>query len=360
VSNVATTKRRPTQGDVAKRADVSQATVSYALSGNSTVALPEETRQRILEAARELGYVPNGAARSLRTRRTMTIACIIPDITNPYYPLLERGVQDVAEAHGYNLIVYNTDGDAEKERRALLSAREGRVDGLIMTPFHLERKTIAEVVDAGVRVVLLGPSTTSWTGYGVDTISGDNGEAARIAVNHLLCLGHTRVAMAAGVKGTPPREYRVEGYRRALAEHHIPIEEQLIRAGQFTEAGGYAATRELLTMKPRPTAIFAANDLMAIGSMYALREVGLSVPDDVSIVGFDNIAMSALVHPALTTIDQFPREEGARAAKRLLSRLEGEDVGPPTYEQFHYALVIRESTRALAASGERRAEAKAV
>ena len=195
--------------------------------------------------------------------------------------------------------------------------------------------------------MLLGPSTASWTTFGVDTVSGDNAGAALAAVNHLLEIGHTRIAMAAGVAGTPPREHRVLGYRRALSEHHIPTEERLIRAGEFTQEGGYEATRELLRMSPRPTAIFTANDLMAIGAMQALREEGLSVPGDMSLVGFDNIAMAGLIHPGLTTIDQFSREAGTRAANRLFARLKGEDTGPPTFQQLNFALVIRESTRAL-------------
>ncbi len=360
MSNAAPTTKRPTQGDVARRAEVSQATVSYVLSKNPSIVIPEETRQRILDAAQELGYVPNGAARSLRTRRTMTIACIIPDITNPYYPSLERGVQDVAEARGYNLIVYNTDGDPEKERRALLSAREGRVDGLIMTPFHVDPPTLLDVTNAGVRVVLLGPHQSIWNTHGIDTIGGDNAEAARVAVNHLLELGHTRIAMAAGVVGTPPREHRVLGYRRALAEHQLPIEEQLIRAGEFTEDGGYEATREILKSSPRPTAIFAANDSMAIGAMRAIREVGLSVPEDISLVGFDNIAMAALVHPPLTTIDQFPRELGTRAAHLLFSRLDGEESGPPEMLLMAFSLVVRESTRPPRVVEERRRAKTAV
>lgn len=343
MSNAAPTTKRPTQGDVARRAEVSQATVSYVLSKNPSIVIPEETRQRILDAAQELGYVPNGAARSLRTRRTMTIACIIPDITNPYYPSLERGVQDVAEARGYNLIVYNTDGDPEKERRALLSAREGRVDGLIMTPFHVDPPTLLDVTNAGVRVVLLGPHQSIWNTHGIDTIGGDNAEAARVAVNHLLELGHTRIAMAAGVVGTPPREHRVLGYRRALAEHQLPIEEQLIRAGEFTEDGGYEATREILKSSPRPTAIFAANDLMAIGCMQALREAGISVPDDVALVGFDNIAASRLVHPALTTVDQHAFALGKRCAEMLFDRLTNRTSGPGLHVAMPHELIVRES-----------------
>ncbi|HQY29657.1 MAG TPA: LacI family DNA-binding transcriptional regulator [Thermomicrobiales bacterium] len=337
-------KPRPTQGDVAKRAHVSQATVSYVLSNSPTVTVPDETRERVLAAARDLGYVPNHAARSLRTRRTMTIASIIPDITNPYYPWLERGIQDVANSYGYELIVYNTDGDRAREQAALRSVRRGHVDGMIMTPFHVEPTDLEPLVESGIQVVMLSQRFAELNPMGIDTLGISNKLAGLTAVNHLLDLGHTRIAMVAGVEGTPPRELRVAGYREALAQHHVPVEEQLIRAGEFSEIGGYVATRELLHLTPRPTAIFAANDLMAIGAMQALREANLSIPDDVALVGFDNIPASLLVHPSLTTVDQKPFPLGREAATILIERLQGERSGPATHSVTTFELIIRDST----------------
>jgi LacI family transcriptional regulator len=337
------TRRKPTQGDVARLAEVGQATVSYVLSNSTAVNLPAETRQRVLDAARELGYVPNSAARTLRTRKTMTIAGIIPDITNPFYPWFERGIQDVAELHGYDLITYNTDGHAELEHKALESARAGRVDGLIMTVFHAAPGDLAPLVDAGVSVVVLGRMDERWAAAGIDTVSIDNVAAARTAVEHLLAFGHTRIAMIAGVAGTPPRELRVRGYREALAAHGIPAEERLIRAGEFTEAGGYEGTRELLGLADRPTAIFAANDLMAIGALQALREAGIAVPAEMAIVGFDDISAAALVHPALTTIAQFPHPLGKRAAEMLVERMTGAVAGPGRAMEMPFELIRRES-----------------
>lgn len=337
-------RKKPTQGDVARRADVSQATVSYVLSGTSTISVPAETRQRIFDAARELGYVPNMAARTLRTRRTMTIAGVIPDITNPFYPWFERGIQDVAEPGGYDLITFNTDGDHEKELKALRLAREGRVDGLIITLFHLSVVDLEPLIEAGVGVVLLGPPMPEFHALGIDTAGVDNEGAARIAVEHLLERGHKRIAMIAGVVGTPPRERRAKGYRDALAAHRLPAEERLIRAGEFSEAGGYEATREILRLNPRPTAIFAANDLMAIGAMQALREAGLSIPGDMALVGFDDIPAAALVHPSLTTVDQVPHQLGQTCAQLLLQRLAGNRTGPGTHSGMPFRLIVREST----------------
>jgi LacI family transcriptional regulator len=337
-------RRKPTQGDVAKLADVSQATVSYVLSGTSAVSVPPETRQRILDAASELGYAPNMAARTLRTRKTMTIAGVIPDITNPFYPWLERGIQDVAETGGYDLITFNTDGDHEKELKALRLAREGRVDGLIITLFHLTVDDLQPLVSDGVAVVVLGPPMAEFHDLGIDTAGVDNEGAARIAVEHLLERGHKRIAMIAGVVGTPPRERRAKGYRDALAAHNLPTEERLIRAGEFSEEGGYEATRELLRMTPRPTAIFAANDLMAIGAMQALREAGVSVPDEMALAGFDDIPAAALVHPSLTTIDQVPHHLGQTCAQLLLQRLSNQRTGPGSHTGMPFRLIVREST----------------
>ena len=200
------TKRKPTQADVARRAAVSQAMVSYVLNDRSTLSVPVETRRRILDAVDELGYVPNSAARSLRTRKTLTIAAIIPDITNPYYPAFIRGIQDVAETRGYDVISYNTDGDHAKELKALRSAQHGRVDGVILVTFHLLPTDLQPLADAGLALVMMGPNDPPWTEVGVDNLMPDNVEAARTAVNYLIDRGHTRIGMIAGVAGTPPRE----------------------------------------------------------------------------------------------------------------------------------------------------------
>jgi LacI family transcriptional regulator len=274
----------------------------------------------------------------------MTIAGVIPDITNPFYPWFERGIQDVADAQGFDLITFNTDGDHEKELKALRLAKEGRVDGLIITLFHLTPKDLAPLVEAGIEIVVLGPAMPEFATMGVDVVGIDNIGAARTAVNHLLDRGHTRIAMISGLVGTPPRERRVEGFRQAMALHNVPTEERLIRAGDFTERAGYEATLELLRLVPRPTAIFAANDLMALGSMQALREAGLRIPDDMAIVGFDDISAASLIHPALTTINQTPHALGAKSAEVLLDRLCGRRTGPGEYAGLPFELVIRDSS----------------
>jgi LacI family transcriptional regulator len=336
-------RRKPTQEDVARVAGVSQALVSYVINDTPTVSIPDLTKQRIRAAVIELGYVPNSAARSLRTRKTMSIASLIPDITNPFYPALERGIQDVAESNGYDLIIYNTDGIAEKERKSVGSVRQRHVDGLIMTVFHLTPDDFRVLRDDGTAVVVFGPNQEGWMEAGIDNLFVENTVAAYTIVNHLIERGHRRIAMIAGVEATPPRERRVLGYKKALAEHDICLDQILIRGGGFNEAGGYEGMKELLKLDPRPTAVFAANDLMAIGAMMALREAGLEIPSDIAVVGFDDIPAASLVNPPLTTIAQHPEKLGKRAAEMLLERLRGEAPDAGRFEMHHCDLVVRNS-----------------
>ncbi|HWV35638.1 MAG TPA: LacI family DNA-binding transcriptional regulator [Thermomicrobiales bacterium] len=338
-------RRRPTQLDVARAAGVSQAVVSYVLNDNQTVSILPETRQRVHAAIAELGYVPNTAARSLRSRRTQTLAAIIPDITNPYYPAFVRGIQDVARAGGYDVLAINTDGDREIERSSLDAAWRGRVDGLIITPFFLKVDDLMPLLQDGIPITLHTELADAdlRPGIPLDSVSISGETAARTVVNYLIERGHTRIGMIAGQLATPPREGRVRGYRQALAAHHMPLEEVLIREGDFSEAGGYESMRELLMLSPRPTAVFAANDLMAMGALLACREQGVDVPGEIALAGFDDIPAARLVHPALTTIDQHAHESGRRCAELLLSRLDGSYTGPVRREMLGFRLVPRAS-----------------
>lgn len=335
-------RKRPTQMDVARLAEVSQPVVSYVLSGDARASVAAETRQRVLDAIEQLGYVPHHAARSLRGQRTFTIAGIIPDITNPFYPAFERGIQDVAEAAGYDLITYNTDGLLEKERKSLRSALAGRVDGIIVTPFQIPLTECVPLVDNGVAVVAFSLETPP-PGAALDTFAIDSAAAATTAVTYLIERGHRRIGMVAGEENTPPRELRVRGYREALSARGLLFDSMLVRGSDFNEAGGYQAARELLRLSARPTAIFAANDLMAFGAMAAIREAGLRIPDDVAIVGFDDIPAARLVEPPLTTIAQYPERLGARAAELLLERLRAETQPAGRHVPMPFDLVVRAS-----------------
>jgi LacI family transcriptional regulator len=335
--------KRPTQADVARLAAVSQPVVSYVLRGQPLPPVAPATRRLVLAAIEQLGYVPNRAARSLRTRQMLTIAAIIPDITNPFYPAFVRGIQDVAGQHGYDLISYNTDGDPATERKVLRSAGQGRVDGIVITPFHVTADDLRPLLDASVAVAVLGTPEFDPAALPLDLLSFDNAAAARTAVDYLIGRGHTRIGMIAGQAGTPPREGRVLGYKQAIAVAGLPLDRFLIRGGQFTESGGYATMRELFTFRRRPTAVFAANDLMALGALIALREAGLGVPRDMAIVGLDDIPAAKLVNPPLTTVAQFPERIGRRAATLLFERLRGEAPAGGRREEMAFELIVRES-----------------
>ncbi len=337
------TRRRPTQVDVARLAAVSQPVVSYVLSDSASAPVAAETRQRVLDAVAALGYVPDHTARSLRRRRTFTVAGIIPDITNPFYPAFERAIQDVAEPAGFDLITYNTDGDLEKERKCLRSALAGRVDGVIITPFRVPLSECAQLVGAGIPVVALTSEVLILGDIQLDTLSIDGVAAARVAVDFLIGRGQCRIGMVAGETGTPPRESRVLGYIEALQERGLLFDRRLVRGSDFTEVGGYDAAVELLRLAQPPTAIFAANDLMALGAMTAVREAGLRIPDDIAIVGFDDIPAARLITPALTTIAQYPERLGTRAAELLMERLAGGVVPQSRRIDMPFDLIVRQS-----------------
>jgi LacI family transcriptional regulator, galactose operon repressor len=338
------TKKRPTQADVARIAGVSQAMVSYVLNNNAAISVSTDTWQRILDAIEEVGYVPDNVARSLRTRKTYTLACVIPDITNPFHPVFAQGIQHVAEQYGYDLILYNTERLAEREQKVLRSLQQRRVDGVIITALHLSAEDLVALVETDIPVVVQGSAMPVLVrGFPLDSLYVNNIAAARTAVSFLIGREHTRIGMIAGQKDTPPRHDRVLGYRQALEQHGIPIDERLILDSDFKEEGGYRSAKLLLELSPRPTAIFAASDLMAVGAMVAIKEAGLRIPDDIAIVGFDDIPIAKLVNPALTTVAQFQEKLGQRAAEMLFERLNGTAPETGYCEEMPYELIVRES-----------------
>ncbi len=334
-------RRRATQADVARLAGVSQAIVSYVVTNSTSVSIPQETRERVLQAIEALGYVPHSAGRTLRTRKTYTVAGIIPDITNPFYPAFERGIQDVAQAHGYNLITCNTDGNASNEHTYLRLAHEGRVDGLVGVFFHVTTVHLRPLLDRGIAVVRLEPTCKRTGHLPLDNIYVDNTGAAHAATTYLIERGHRRIAMLAGQSG--PQQARVRGFLRAIIENGLPQDDGLIQGSGFTENDGYSDMQLILERSPRPTAVFAANDLIAMGALIALRDAGLRVPQDIAMVGFDDIPAARLVSPALTTVAQFPERLGRRAAEMLFERLSGAVTSDGRCELMPHQLIVRES-----------------
>ncbi|MGE5591190.1 MAG: LacI family DNA-binding transcriptional regulator [Bacillota bacterium] len=309
---------QPTIADVARLAGVSTATVSRVINSQSIVA--PATRERVLTAVRELGYQPNALAASLVRQRSHTLGVVLPDISNPFFPQVVRGLEDAAHASGYNVILCNSDLDTVKEIEYFEVLRQKRVDGLIyhsgtITQAHLEafRRLKLPVVLAATH----DPEGA------LPCVLVDNRRAAREAMEHLISLGHRRVAVVAGsdpVSG----ESRLDGYRDALRRHGLRLEEGLTLHAEWNADEAYEATRALLRRQDLPTAIAAASDLMALGVMGALQDAGLRVPQDVSVIGFDNIRLAATIRPALTTMAQPMYEIGKEAALMLIRCLKEE------------------------------------
>jgi LacI family transcriptional regulator len=307
---------RVTIADVARRAEVSKTTVSHVLSGKRPVAAA--TRERVSSAIRELGYRPDGLARSLRTRRTHTVALLIPDITNPFYPLLARGLED-GTGGDYRTFICNTDGVPEREEEFLEDVADRRTDGIVVDSISLKPHRIRALVPESTPVVQIGTTVMDDPGY--DSAHADDEQGAYRATMHLIRKGHRRVAMIQGRPGAGG--LRNEGYVRALKEAGLSLDPALRLSGEWTRPGGAIAARRLLTLLNRPTAIFCANDLMALGAMDAARELGMDVPTDIALVGFDDIEAAAMVSPPLTTVSNPAYETGLLAGILLSERMSG-------------------------------------
>ena len=336
-------RKRPTQEDVARAAGVSQTVVSLVLNDSTTISIAPETRQRVLTAIDQLNYVPNGAARGLRTQKTLIVASMIPDITNPFYPAFERGIQDVADSRGYDLIAYNSDGLREKELRCVRAMLRTRVDGVIATPFQLTTEDFSPLIESGVPVVVFGELVGTPPDNPFDVVYLHDAEAAGKLVEYLIDRAYLPLAMIAASGEHLRREGRTTAYQRILAER-VPDQPPLLTRGSDpTEAGGYTAMRKLLAGSPLPRGVFASNDMMAMGAMVAIPEAGLRVPDDIAIAGFDDITVARLLHPTLTTVAQFPERLGHKAAEMLFDRLDGTVSGEGRRVEMPYELKIRES-----------------
>jgi DNA-binding LacI/PurR family transcriptional regulator len=323
--------------EVARAAGVSTATVSRALNGSAQVA--DRTKHRITEAIAALGYQPNHVARSLVLKATHTIAVMLPDITNPFFPALVKGVQLAADEEGYAVLLAHTGGDPAKEESYFQVLRGQQVDGVLLVGLVSAPESLKGLVGRGLPVVMLDRPVDL---PGSATVRVDHKAGGRIATEHLLELGHHHIAHIAGPKELGVSQQRLDGYRRALSSHGVAFEESLVAEGDFSEDGGYRGIQDLLRARTRFTALFAANDLSAIGAMTALREHGLQVPGDVSVVGFDDIHLASYTSPKLTTVRQ-PIYDMGRAAAKLLIDARRKKVSLKD-KIFDGELVVREST----------------
>ena len=335
---------RPTQVDVARRAGVSRATVSYVLNGltEGRVPISNETRQRVSVAIEELGYEPDARAQALRSGSTKTIAFIIPDLRNPHFCEYATGIEEAARASGYHMLLSNTTLNDEYAVKIFKDLTRRRFDGLILaSAFILEsdeaQATLAQVRKSGLPIVELSEN------YGVDSVAADYHDATKEVMTYLLSLGHHRIGMIYGVGGHELAEDRLQPYRTCLDAAGIPIDDDLIVDCGPTIEDGYRASKKLLELASRPTAIIAINDLLAIGALRAAADLGLRVPDNLSVVSFDDIPMADYLVPRLTTVTKNAYELGKKAFEVLLARIQSPDL-PRQLIHSSAKLIIREST----------------
>ena len=327
--------------DVARAAGVSVATVSRALNGAQNV-LPG-TRARILEAAAELRFAPSGAARSLITRRTDTIGALLPDLHGEYFSELIRGMDQAAQAHGLHLLVSSSHGDAEAAAAAV-RAMNGRVDGLIVMSPHADAELLQRNLPSSLPAVLLnsGLELPDLPNFDVDNFGG-----ALSMTRHLVQRGARRIAFISGPSGNHEALERLRGYQAGLPAGG----EYLVFEGDFGEESGWAAGSRIARSQVRPDAVFAANDMMAIGCLGALLEAGMRVPEDLLLAGFDDIPTARYVTPSLTTVRVGIAELGRRAMEGLIGAIEADAAGAVRHETVPTELVIRKSCGGGEASG---------
>ncbi len=342
--NKITANGRPvTMRDVAQLAGVSQTTVSRVLSqADSPIAISEDTYKRVQDAIEQLGYYPNIAARSLRGQAVEMIAMMIADISNPFYHTIVQNVQDVSRKHNFDVVIANTNHIYDNEIHFCEAMMRRPVDGIIMVPYHLSDANINQLIQrTGVEVVVLGEHIHHPT---VDVFHADDEGASFDATEWMIQQKHHQRIGFISVENTPPGERRYRGYARALQANGIAVDAELVAQGDWSVESGYAATERFLMLKNRPTIIFACNDHMAIGALNCALDAGLRIPDDMAIVGFDNIPTTTLVRPKLTTIAQFPVEIGNLLAQALFERIEKVYSGPRRTFAGKMQLIERDST----------------
>jgi LacI family transcriptional regulator, galactose operon repressor len=323
--------------DVAERASVSVTTVSHVL--NKTRYVDRKLVRRVEDAFRNLGYQPNALARGLRRRETRMLGMVVPDNRNLYFAELARSVEDACFERGYNVILCNSDEDPAKESAYLSLLAEKRVDGIVFVASSTDRSGVQALLQHKIPVVALDRELKGVT---CDSIIVDNRDGGRQATMHLIGGNHRRIGCISGPKNLTSAKERLQGYRDALAEAGLRVEPALIQMGDFHIEGGYTAVQALLDLPTRVTAIFAANDLMAIGAIRGIAARGLRVPEDVAVVGFDDIALAMYSEPPLTTVRQPIREIGKLATELIMGRVNGERKEPQS-RRLKTSLIVRES-----------------
>ena len=332
--------KSPTMKDVAGQAEVSVATVSRVLNGKGTVT--SELRRRVLDAVEQLQYRPNRVARNLRTRSAKTIALVVPDIQNPFFVAVARGVEKVAFREGYTVFLCNTDDDLERENAYFQLLSDESVAGVILCATDERRSSIhvRKAVEQGIAVVGLDRRLENTM---IDVVLSDNFGGARTAVSYLIEQGHERIGLIAGPSIYAPARERRMGYEYALTDHGLPVDPELIKVTDFKSPGAKIATEELMSAPDRPTALFLTSGNVAIGSLGALHHLGLSIPEDISLIVFDDLDWAAAYNPPISAVAQDTRQLGGLAGDLLLRRIRG-DEEPPQERRLPTQLIVRASS----------------
>jgi len=326
---------------IAERAGVSTATVSYVI--NNVPGVSPEVRERVLRIVREARYRPNAVARGLRTKKSGTVSMIVPDITNPFFPGLVRGAEDVLRGAGHTLIVGNSDGDVVKEQEYYRTFSARQTEGLLITA-SISSRAPEYLLHHDLSAVPVVFVDRYYRDVRADTVCADNADGSFQAVRHLLELGHRRIAIITGPLQLINARLRLEGYKRALTSEQIPVEDALIREGRYDSESGFEQTLALLHLKNRPTAVFVSNAPMTFGCLRALRDNGVQCPDEIALISFDDAEWFELSRPSVSGVAQNAYQLGAAAGKALAKRIAGQLTGPPRRRVFKTSLVIRESS----------------
>jgi LacI family transcriptional regulator len=325
--------------EVAKQAGVSPMTVSRVVNNPGSVR--KETRERVEKIITATGYIPNRLAQGLISQRTGTIGLIIPDVANPFFALVLRAAEMTARREGYRLLVCNTEGDAALERDYIQNLLSHQVDGLIIAPVSDRSRTgLLPLVQHNYPLVLLDRSVH---GIDCDLVQGDSAVGAHRLVRHLIGVGHRRIAMILGADDVSTSRERYAGYCEALEVSGLSLERDLIVETTVDLPGGYRAMQQILALGPRPSAIFAVNNMTALGAMQALREQGLSVPEAIALVCFDDVEHLAIWAPFMTVVDQPAEAFGAMATQMVLERISGRATEKPRLVRLPTKLIIRTS-----------------
>jgi LacI family repressor for deo operon, udp, cdd, tsx, nupC, and nupG len=324
--------------DVAKLANVSAATVSRVLSHPDKVSA--ETRQRVMDVINKVNYKPHIVARQFRTQETKIILVVVPDITSAFFSQVLRGIEHIAVNNNYQVILGDTENDIERENSYINLLLQKQVDGMVLLTARLDKSKLEELASEFPLVL----ACEYVDGLNVPTVSIDNVSSARKATEHLIQLGHTKIAHITGPISVILSRDRLKGYKQAMISHDLEIDPAYIQEGEVNFESSYNQTLKLLSLSTPPTAIFVFNDEMAMGTIKAAKDSGLTVPNDLAVVGFDNIKMSSVFEPNLTTIDQPKYEIGKKAMELLLKLINGEPLKKKKFVMKD-ELIIRESSR---------------